>query len=238
MCIRICNGNCICHGTAFNNIQWNGKLFHGMSDCIVGIMSLDACHQIFSVALSHVRCLIVGIKHLAGYKLRSAKICFLQCPLDIGFVCPDIVEECSEDRQLQQCLFDRGILVRCAVKAAHRRRIDRRKKDEEKKIVVQGDFFKNLLSILDEMGMSEEDVQKVNVYLTDMKNLYIDDLCVDENMRDKHVGTVIYDYVKKYAKEIGCYNLTLNVWSCNESAQKFYEKQGLKPQKTTMEMIL
>ena len=55
--------------------------------------------------------------------------------------------------------------------------------------------------------------------LTDMKNLYIDDLCVDE-------------------KEIGCYNLTLNVWSCNESAQKFYEKQGLKPQKTTMEMIL
>ena len=63
--------------------------------------------------------------------------------------------------------------------------------------------------------------------LTDMKNLYIDDLCVDENMRDKHVGTVIYDYVKKYAKEIGCYNLTLNVWSCNESAQKFYEKQGI-----------
>ncbi len=49
--------------------------------------------------------------------------------------------------------------------------------------------------------------------LTDMKNLYIDDLCVDENMRDKHVGTVIYDYVKKYAKEIGCYNLTLNVWA-------------------------
>ena len=66
----------------------------------------------------------------------------------------------------------------------------------------------------------------------------VDDLCVDENMRDKHVGTVIYDYVKKYAKKIGCYNLTLNVWSCNESAQKFYEKQGLKPQKTTMEMIL
>ena len=74
--------------------------------------------------------------------------------------------------------------------------------------------------------------------LTDMKNLYIDDLCVDENMRDKHIGTVIYDYVKKYAKEIGCYNLTLNVWSCNESAQKFYERQGLKPQKTTMETIL
>lgn len=74
--------------------------------------------------------------------------------------------------------------------------------------------------------------------LTDIKNLYIDDLCVDENARGKHIGTVIYNYVKDYAREIGCYNLTLNVWSCNESAQKFYEKQGLKPQKTTMEMIL
>ena len=38
--------------------------------------------------------------------------------------------------------------------------------------------------------------------LTDIKNLYIDDLCVDENMRDKHVGTVIYDYVKKYANQM------------------------------------
>lgn len=74
--------------------------------------------------------------------------------------------------------------------------------------------------------------------LTDMKTLYIDDLCVDENTRGKHVGTALYDYVKEYAREIGCYNLTLNVWSCNESAVKFYEKRGLKPQATTMEAVL
>lgn len=74
--------------------------------------------------------------------------------------------------------------------------------------------------------------------LTDMKTLYIDDLCVDENIRGKRVGTALYDYVKEYAREIGCYNLTLNVWSCNESAVKFYEKRGLKPQATTMETVL
>lgn len=74
--------------------------------------------------------------------------------------------------------------------------------------------------------------------LTDIKTLYIDDLCVDENIRGKHVGTALFEYVKQYAKEIGCYNVTLNVWSCNESAQQFYEKQGLKPQKTTLETIL
>ena len=79
---------------------------------------------------------------------------------------------------------------------------------------------------------------KNNNILADIKTLYIDDLCVDENIRGKHVGTALYNYVKEYAKEIGCYNVTLNVWSCNESAQQFYERQGLKPQKTTLETIL
>ena len=53
--------------------------------------------------------------------------------------------------------------------------------------------------------------------LTDIKTLYIDDLCVDETKRGI---------------------LTLNVWSCNENAMKFYEKCGLKPQKVGMEVIL
>lgn len=74
--------------------------------------------------------------------------------------------------------------------------------------------------------------------LTDIKTLYIDDLCVDENARGQHIGKQIYDYVVNYAKEQGCYNLTLNVWECNPDAKKFYESCGLKPQKTGMEMVL
>lgn len=77
-----------------------------------------------------------------------------------------------------------------------------------------------------------------NNILTDIKTLYIDDLCVDENARGKHVGTMLCDYVKDYAKEIGCYNLTLNVWECNKNAKKFYENQGFAPQKTNLETIL
>lgn len=60
--------------------------------------------------------------------------------------------------------------------------------------------------------------------LTDIKTLYIDDLCVDENCRGQHIGSVLYEAVKKFAKEQGCYNVTLNVWECNPSARKFYEK--------------
>ena len=62
--------------------------------------------------------------------------------------------------------------------------------------------------------------------MTDIKTLYIDDLCVDETMRGKHIGKLLYNAALDYAREHGCYNLTLNVWSCNESAMKFYESCG------------
>ena len=74
--------------------------------------------------------------------------------------------------------------------------------------------------------------------LTDIKTLYIDDLCVDENCRGQHVGKQVYDFVVDFAKKSGCYNVTLNVWSLNEGAKKFYEKCGLVPQKIGMEKIL
>ena len=74
--------------------------------------------------------------------------------------------------------------------------------------------------------------------LTDIKTLYIDDLCVDEKLRGKNIGKQIYEEVLKFARENGCYNVTLNVWTCNEGAMRFYEKCGLKPQKIGMETIL
>ena len=74
--------------------------------------------------------------------------------------------------------------------------------------------------------------------LTDIKTLYIDDLCVDEAMRGAHIGKALYEAAVALARESGCYNLTLNVWSCNPSALRFYEAQGLLPQKIGMELIL
>ena len=74
--------------------------------------------------------------------------------------------------------------------------------------------------------------------LTDVRTLYVDDICVDETYRGHGAGKALYEYVVQYAKEKGFYNITLNVWSCNPGAQKFYEALGLKPQKIGMEMIL
>ena len=71
-----------------------------------------------------------------------------------------------------------------------------------------------------------------------MNTLYIDDLCVDEKYRGLHIGTLLYEYVLKFAKNNHFYNVTLNVWALNESAYQFYQKLGLVPLKTTMEQIL
>ena len=76
---------------------------------------------------------------------------------------------------------------------------------------------------------------KDSILLKDKKTLYIDDICVDENSRGKHVGKSLYDYVEKFAEEKGFDNITLNVSSFTESAYKFYEKCGMTPLKITME---
>lgn len=79
---------------------------------------------------------------------------------------------------------------------------------------------------------------KGKLVLVDMKTLYIDDVCVDEQVRGRHIGKAIYDHVVRYAKSIGCYNVTLNVWEGNDRARRFYESMGMRVQKTTMEVIL
>lgn len=75
-------------------------------------------------------------------------------------------------------------------------------------------------------------------HLTDIKTLYIDDLCVDEIYRGRHIGKALYEASVAYAREHGCYNVTMNVWGRNEDALKFYEACGLKVQKIGMELIL
>lgn len=74
--------------------------------------------------------------------------------------------------------------------------------------------------------------------LTDIRTLYLDDLCVDENLRGQHIGAALYQAVLDFAREHQCYNVTLNVWNCNESAMRFYEACGLTPYKVGMEQIL
>ena len=122
-------------------------------------------------------------------------------------------------------------------------KIGRKYSDDELKILLKDESRPILVSVDendDVMGycfcIFQQHID--NSVLTDIKTLYIDDLCVDEKLRGKHIGKELYEAAVKLAKDNDCYNLTLNVWSCNESAMRFYESCGLTPQKVGMEVVL
>ena len=73
--------------------------------------------------------------------------------------------------------------------------------------------------------------------LMPLTTLYLDDLCVLESARGLRIGTALFEYVKAYAKEKGCHNITLHVWEGNPGAKAFYEAQGMAPQYTSMELV-
>ncbi len=81
-------------------------------------------------------------------------------------------------------------------------------------------------------------ITKNDPVLADHTTLYIDDLCVDESCRGRHIGKAVYAHIVDYAKALGYDSVTLNVWSFNENAKRFYESLGMKPQKIGMEMLL
>ncbi len=74
--------------------------------------------------------------------------------------------------------------------------------------------------------------------LHERRVLYIDDLCVDEPYRRRHIGRQLFDYVLDTARATGCQSVTLNVWRVNPAAEAFYRKLGMQPLKTTMETQL
>lgn len=70
------------------------------------------------------------------------------------------------------------------------------------------------------------------------KSLFIDDLCVDQQIRGQHIGENLFEYVKSEARKLNCYEVTLNVWAGNTAAEKFYEKMGMRTKERQMEYIL
>ncbi|SHJ39621.1 GNAT family N-acetyltransferase [Pseudobutyrivibrio xylanivorans] len=106
---------------------------------------------------------------------------------------------------------------------------------ETKPIYVAVDEEDNVLgyAICEIKETPEDATNKVK-----FKQLYIDDLCVDEKARGQHVGKALFEYVKEEAKQMGCYEVTLAVWTGNDRAEAFYEGLGMKTKERIMEFIL
>ena len=74
--------------------------------------------------------------------------------------------------------------------------------------------------------------------LWDSLSMYIDDICVDEQFRRRHVGRALCEHAVAYARRQGCYDVTLNVWEGNDTAREFYHRMGFDVRKTVMEKLL
>ena len=103
------------------------------------------------------------------------------------------------------------------------------------------DLFKPYTTKYDEQELEAllgDDSKPIFVYDDGEVLGHADDICVEETARGRHIGQSLYEYVRDYARSIGCYNITLNVWEGNDSALSFYRSMGMQVQKTGMETIL
>ena len=92
--------------------------------------------------------------------------------------------------------------------------------------------------ILGHLFMVIQDISENDGPQKARKSLFIDDLCVDKEARGQKIGEKLYQFALDYAKEQGCYNVTLHVWNDNACALRFYERLGMRPRYTEMETIL
>ncbi|MGT2950505.1 GNAT family N-acetyltransferase [Streptococcus cuniculi] len=81
-------------------------------------------------------------------------------------------------------------------------------------------------------------VEEDHAVLQKVKTLFIDDLCVKQGVRGQSIGKQLYEYALDFAKEKGCYNVTLDVWNDNQAALAFYQRLGMTQQKLRMETLL
>ncbi len=114
--------------------------------------------------------------------------------------------------------------------------------DEELRSILQCDTTPVFVAVMEGrvVGYAFCVQQKTenNLLLQERRTLYIDDLCVDECVRGRHIGTQLYEFVVDYAKKNGFDAVTLNVWAFHTAARAFYEKCGMKPQRMIMEKNL
>ena len=149
----------------------------------------------------------------------------------------------EKDREGLKSLLDQVLMVHYAGRPDLFKPHTRKYGDDELLRIIHDDRSPVFVAVSDEgevLGHAFCVLEEVSgvANLVDRLTLYIDDIYVAEGARGRHVGTALYDHVIAFAREAGCYNVTLNVWSCNPGAQRFYEAMGMRPYKVAMEAIL
>ena len=71
---------------------------------------------------------------------------------------------------------------------------------------------------------------------TRRKVLLVDEICVDEHLRNQGIGTEMMIEVRAIARAFGCTDLQLGVYPQNNEALAFYQKCGFRIRSIDMQM--
>ena len=82
------------------------------------------------------------------------------------------------------------------------------------------------------------EVEKGEGNLVPGKDLYVDDICFDENFRGRGLAKELFAWVEDFARRQGCRRITLHVWECNPAAAAFYAGRGMTPYFTALEKAI
>lgn len=77
------------------------------------------------------------------------------------------------------------------------------------------------------------------IYVNRRENIYyVDDIVVKDNYRNQGIGSELFRYIEKQALANNIVRIELDVWSFNEKAIQFYQKNGFTPKTIRYEKIV
>ena len=106
--------------------------------------------------------------------------------------------------------------------------------------MVDNDDNPIFVAVVDDyvVGYAFCQIRKSSSNMIPVNVFHLDDLCIDEKYRQKHIASKLFDFVKKEASRRECYEITLNSWPGNEAAINFYKKMGMETRSVVLEYIL
>ena len=91
--------------------------------------------------------------------------------------------------------------------------------------------------ILGYILLSEKDSVKNSAY-KQHKIWFIENIIVDKEKRNQHIGQELYDYVENLAIKNKIFTIEVNVYAFNTSAVRFYESMGMNAKTIRYEKLI
>ncbi|MBL8968403.1 MAG: GNAT family N-acetyltransferase [Spirochaetaceae bacterium] len=72
----------------------------------------------------------------------------------------------------------------------------------------------------------------------DRRRWVLEELCVDESLRGRGLGGLLFGFAGEEGRRLGYVSLELSVWAWNGAAERFYRSRGMVPRTTRLEKAL